>query len=149
MAVSSPSFIPVSDKTGTFGQCFRVKCPLRIECDTSFLLFNFGLSLGKYRNKRSAFSVKVAIYLWLKIMPFNEWGPAGWALGNTARGRGRGSWREAVGNTVGWFNAEVPECAGNWLKSRPVQVNVRLRGVPIRQHRKAVGVQVAIALESR
>lgn len=38
---------------------------------------------------------------------------------------------------------------GNWLKSRLVQVNVRLRGVLIRQHRKAVGVQVAIALESR
>ena len=54
-----------------------------------------------------------------------------------------------MGNPVGWFNAEVQSVRGNWLKSRLVQVNVRLRGVLIRQHRKAVGVQVAIALESR
>lgn len=28
--------------------------------------------------------------------------------------------------------------AGNWFKWRPVQVNVRVHGVPIRPHRKTV-----------
>lgn len=83
------------------------------------------------------FSVKVALYWWLCIMNFDEWGPAGCALGTQPSGETRQLLRGDCGNlALLRSETQAPGRGAAWGSFRSGLGSMRVNGTFIRSRER-------------